>query len=187
MTVLRLCCFAAGLLVSLSAAAQTPAKPPPESAAAAAAQLRPGSVPLAATEDSRREARALGNLLQFPARARNTVAQMREQAVQAIAQRSGKPMPEAAKIVDEIIMPDFGAVEGKILALLIEDLAAAFSAGDLVQMRNFFTSPVGQRWLQFMPGVERDNIRQIQLLGQQAFRDAITSHAEALHAQGVAF
>ena len=191
MTVLRLCCFAAGLLFSLGAAAQTPAttpaKPPAEGAAAAASQLRPGAVPLVATDDSRREARALGNLLQFPARARNTVAQMREQAVQAAAQRSGKPLPEAARIVDEIIMPDFKDVEGKIMTLLVEDLAAAFSAGDLVQMRNFFNSPVGQRWLQFMPGVERDNLRQIQLLGQQTFPDAINRHAEALHAQGVNF
>jgi hypothetical protein len=54
-------------------------------------------------------------------------------------------------------------------------------------MRTFFSSPLGQRWLQSMPAVERDDVRQIQLLGQQAFHDAIARHADALHAQGVNF
>jgi hypothetical protein len=54
-------------------------------------------------------------------------------------------------------------------------------------MRTFFTSPVGQRWLQSMPAVERDDVRQIQLLAQETFREAISRHAEALHAQGVNF
>lgn len=189
MTVLRVLALAAGLLLSLGAAAQTPARPADAgaNAAAAAAQLHPASVPLAATEDSRREARALGNLLLFPARARNTVAQMRAQAVQATAQRTGKPLPEAAQIVDEIIMPDFKDVETKVEALLVENLAAAFTASDLAQMRTFFASPVGQRWMQSMPVVERDDVRQIQLLGQETFHAAITRHADTLHARGVNF
>jgi hypothetical protein len=189
MTMLRLISLAAGLLLSLGAAAQSPAKSSAGNAgsAAAAAQLRPASVPLAATDDSRREARALGDLLLFPDRARNTVAQLRAQAVQATAQRSGKSLDEAARIVDEIIMPDFRDVEARIAALLVENLAAGFTASDLAQMRTFFASPVGQRWIQSMPAVERDDRRQIQLLGQQVFRDAITRHADALQAHGVNF
>jgi len=189
MTVLRVMSLAAGLLLSLGAAAQTPAKPSAAGAptAAAGSQMRPGSVPLAATDDSRREARALGDLLLFPDRARNTVAQMRAQAVQATVQRSGKSVPEATQIVDELIMPDFKDVEAKVAALLVENLAAGFTASDLAQMRVFFTSPIGRRWLQFMPIVERDNLRQIQLLGQQAFHEAVTQHADALHARGVNF
>jgi hypothetical protein len=84
-------------------------------------------------------------------------------------------------------MPDFKDVDSKIVALMVENLAAAFSAADLAQMRTFFSSPLGQRWLQSMPAVERDDVRQIQLLGQQAFHDAIARHADALHAQGVNF
>jgi hypothetical protein len=193
MTMLRPMLLVAGLLLPLFAAAQTPGAStpapakPPEGSAAAAAQLRPGSVPLAATEESRREARALGELLQFPARARNNVAQMRTQAVQWVVQRSGKPAPQASQAVDEILMPDLKDMEARIAALLVENLASAFTATDLAQMRTFFGTPVGKCWLQYMPAVERDNLRQIQMLGQQSFREAISRHADALHAQGVNF
>ena len=128
MTVLRPISPAAGLLLSLGAAAQTPAKPA-KPVDPAAAQLRPASVPLAATDDSRREARALGDLLLFPDRARVTVA----------------------------------------------------------QMHTFFASPVDQRWIQSMPSVERDSQRQIQVLGQDVFRDAVSRPAAALHEHGVNF
>ena len=101
MTLLRLTALVAGLMLSLGAAAQTPAKPAP--AAAATAQKKPDPVPLAVADASRREARELGVLLQFSDRASSTVAQMRAQVVQAIAQRSGKSVPEASTIVDEIL------------------------------------------------------------------------------------
>ena len=84
-------------------------------------------------------------------------------------------------------MPEFKDVAAKIEAVLIENLAAGFTASELVQMRAFFASPVGQRWIQSMPSVERDDQRQIQMLGQETFRDAVNRHADALRAHGVNF
>jgi len=184
MSMLRLMPFLVVLLLPVGTLAQAPAKMPQ---GAAAAQLRPGSVPLAATEDSRREARALADLLQFSERAQNTVAQIRSEAVRGAVQRSGKPLPEAAQIVDEIVMPDFKDFQGRIEALLVENLAAAFTATELIQIRTFFSSPAGRRWLRTIPVVEHDNERQIQTLGQQVFRDSIERHADELHARGVKF
>ncbi len=196
MTVLRLISLAAGLMVSLGAAAQSagsstrgPAKPadPAAATAAAEAQLHPASVPLTATDESRREAHALGVLLRFPERARATVAQMRDEAIRATAERTGKPSAEAASIVDTIIMPGFKDVAARIEGVLVENLAAGFTAAELIQMRTFFASPIGQRWLQSMPSVERDDQRQIQVLGQEAFRDTVNRNADALRAHGVNF
>jgi hypothetical protein len=178
------------LLVATAATAQapaTPAAPARQSTATAAAQLRPGSVPLAATEESRREARALGELLQYPARARNAVAQIRDRMVAATAQRMGKPQAEAARVVDEVLMPDFAATEAKILGILVENLAAGFTATDLVQIRNFFSGPLGQRWIQSIAAVERDDVRQIQILAQDSFQQAIARHTDELRARGVNF
>lgn len=175
---LRLTALAAALLLSLGAAAQSPPKPP---------SAAPAAAPLAATDASRREARELGVLLRFSGGVANTMAQMHAQMVQAIAQRSGKPLPEASAIVDEVLMPDFKGVPAKVEAVLVENLAANFTAADLAQMRVFFASPVGQRWIQTMPSVESDNRRQIQLLGQETFRDAIQHNVDALRARGVNF
>jgi uncharacterized protein len=180
------------LFLAAAAAAQTPAAPTPAaparpSSAAAAAQLRPSSVPLAATADSRREARALGEMLQYPARAHNALVQLRERMVGAVAQRMGKPPSEAASIVDDILMPDFKDAEAKIAGILVENLAAGFTASDLVQIRTFFSSPVGQRWIQSIQAVERDDVRQIQILMQDAFQQAIARHRDELRARGVNF
>lgn len=153
----------------------------------AAAQPLPGTVPVAATEESRREAHALGDMLQYPARAQTIVAQMRLSAVRAAAQASGKPPEEAARIVDEIVMPDFKDVQAQVEALLVENLATAFTAADLRQLRNFFNSPLGQRWIKTIPSFERDNLRQIQLLGQKTFNDSIGKHADELRTRGIVF
>ena len=162
------------LLLGEHAAAQTAAAP------------QTGGAPVAATEESRREAHALADLLKFQARAEATVAQMRLSAVRSVAQSSGKSAEEAGRIVDELIMPDFKELQPQVEALLTENLAAAFTAGELRQLRNFFTSPIGQRFLQLMPGVDRDGQRQILLLGQKTFHAAVEAHAEALRARGVA-
>lgn len=180
----------AALLAAAAAAAQTPAPPAASarpSSAAAMAQLRPSPVPLAATEESRREARALGELLQYPARAHNAVAQIRDRMVQATAQRMGKPPAEAASVVDEVLMPDFGDSEAKILDILVENLAAGFTAADLAQIRTFFAGPLGQRWVQTIGAVERDDARQIQILAQDIFQQAVKRHNDELHARGVNF
>ena len=189
MVPMRLLPVLALLLLPLGTAAQTPpaASPPPKSVGSAAAQLRPSTVPLMATDSSRREARALGELLQVSLRAQNTIVLMRAEAVREIMRRTGKPAAESSTIVDEVMMPDFRALQGKIEALLIENLAAGFSSGELQQLRIFFTSPVGQRWLRSLPVIEQDNKRQIDLLGQQAFRDSLQRHADELHARGVNF
>ncbi len=184
MSMLRLLPLLAVLLLPVGALAQAPAKMPQ---GAAAAQLRPGSVPLAATEDSRREARTLADLLQFPTRAQTTVAQIRGEAVRLATQRSGKPLPEVMQAVDEVVMPDLKDLQGRIEGLLVENLAAAFTATELIQIRTFFSSPAGRRWLRTIPVVERDNERQIQTLGRQAFRESIERHADELHARGVNF
>lgn len=176
MTALRLLAVAACLLLPLAAAAQAPAGPDPGAPA-----------PVGATDDSRREAKALGDLLQLANRAQATLAQMRMEVIRLTMKAGDKSPEDAAKIVDEVMMPDFRATEPALVALLYEGLAASFTAADLKSIREFFAAPLGQRWLHTMPALERQNLHQIQALLQKTFHELVEKHADELRARGLKF
>ena len=171
--------LALALLLPLAAQAQSA---PPAAAVPPAGPALPG-----ATAESRQEAKALAAVLQLSNRAQLMLAQLRFDAVRATVQASGKTPEESARIVDEVLVPDFKARQGEIEALLIENLAAGFSADDLKQLRLFFLTPLGERWLHTMPLVERDNLVQYQALAQKIFHDAADKHAAELRARGLKF
>ncbi|CAH2604796.1 conserved exported protein of unknown function [Rhodovastum atsumiense] len=163
------------LLLPVAAAAQAPAAPPAAGS----------TIPV--TAEGLREARALGELLSIPAQAQNFVGQIRNAVVNAAIRASGKSAEDAARIVDEIILPDFRAKLPEVEAMLVENLAAHYTVDDLRGMREFFSTPLGQRWLRGMPAVGRDETQRLQQLAQKLIRESTARHADALRARGVKF
>src|SRR5690348_3096112 len=98
------------LALPVAAAAQSGGKPSAPIGAPQPDATRPG----AASQQSRAEAKALGDLLHFSERAKATVAQMRDGAVRAAVNSGAQSEEEAAKIVDELLLPDFTAQQSAI-------------------------------------------------------------------------
>lgn len=141
----------------------------------------------AATDASRKEARAMADLLNIPQQTRNIVQAMRNQMIQATIQASGKPVDEAAKIVDEVLMPDFNAAVPQLSDALLEPWAVNFSAADLKGLHDFYSTPLGQRLLKTVPTVSQQSLAAGQGWGQRVFQEAVKTHADDLHNRGLKF
>ena len=140
-----------------------------------------------ATDASRREAQSMADLLSIPLQTRNIVQAMRNQLIQATIQASGKPVDEAAKIVDEVLMPDFNAAVPQLSEALLEPWAVNFTAADLKTLHDFFNTPVGQKWLRSVPTVNQQAAQASQAWFQRNFQEAVRKHSDDLHARGLKF
>ena len=59
----------------------------------------------------------------------------------------------AAPLVDELLMPGFNARRDELTAVLLEPWARNFTVSELRLLRNFFASPLGQRYLSLQPTI----------------------------------
>jgi hypothetical protein len=172
------------------AMAQAPAAPAPAApaAGASAAGTPAPAAPLPQpTEASLKEARAMAEMLSIPAQTRGLLQAMRNQLIQATIQASGKSVDEAAKIVDEVLMPDFNAALPELSANLIQPWAANFSAADLKGLHDFYSTPLGQRLLKTIPAVNQQSLQAGQLWGQKVFQETVKKHADELRTRGLKF
>ena len=170
----------------LAAAAFVPAQAQP--AAAPSAQAAAPAAPLPQpTEASLKEARSMAEMLNIPVQTRGLLQAMRNQLIQATIQASGKSVDEAAKIVDDVLMPDFNAALPDLSASLIQPWAANFSAADLKGLHDFYSTPLGQRLLKTIPAVNQQSLQAGQSWGQKIFQDAVKKHADELHTRGLKF
>ncbi len=172
-----LCVAVACVIVpTVPVAAQTTAATPPSGL--------PAPQP---TEASMKEARAMSETLGIPVLVRSAVQNMRNQMINATVQASGKPIDEAAKIVDEVLMPDFDASVPQLTDALLTPWAANFSASDLKALHDFYATPVGVRLLKALPIVQQESGRNVQAWGQRTFQQSAQKHADELRARGLKF
>lgn len=175
--------YAAAVVFAVSPAMAQPVAPAPVPAPAASA-TPPLPQP---TEASLKEARSMAEMLNIPVQTRGLLQAMRNQLIQATIQASGKSVDEAAKIVDDVLMPDFNAALPDLTASLIQPWAANFSAADLKGLHDFYSTPLGQRLLKTIPAVNQQSLQAGQIWGQKIFQDAVKKHAEELHTRGLKF
>jgi len=138
-------------------------------------------------EENRREARALADILDIPRQAEALLAKMRDEMIQS-TMRTGEMNEESATaVVDDILMPNFRARSGELLAEMIEPYAVNFTFSDLRGLRAFFASPLGQKLLRTQP-VARAQAEQAGLAwGQRLFQDSVDRHVDELRARGLKF
>lgn len=140
-----------------------------------------------ATDASLKEAHAMSDMLNITAQTHNILQAMRNQMIQATMQASGKPVDEAAKIVDEVLLPDFNAALPELSDALLLPWAVNFSAADLKTLHDFYATPTGERLLKTMPVINQQTVRASQAWGQRTFQAATKAHADELHARGLKF
>lgn len=146
-----------------------------------------GAVPKATANDaSRKEARDMAELLQIPQQTRNIMQNLRNTAIQATVQ-AGKPLDEAGKIVDEVLMPDFNAQVPQLSDALLEPWAANLSAADVKGLHEFYASPLGGRLLAAMPNIGQQSAQAGVGWQQRVFQESARKHADELRARGLKF
>lgn len=166
----------------------TPAPAAPGTATITPAQPGVASAPpVIPSEEAMREARQLTDLLGVPTQVRNTLTQVRNQVVQATIQASGKPVEEAIKIVDELLMPEFAARTGELQTALTLPWAQNFTISELKELRTFYDTPIGRKVLQVLPTVNQAAIQAGQQWSQRVFREGVAKHADELRNRGLKF
>ncbi len=175
----RLTQIAASLMLL---AATVPALAQQPAAAPAAAPVAP--MPSA---DALKEAESMADLLNIPLQTRNVVQVTRNQLIQSTMNAAGKPVDEAAKIVDEVLMPDFNAAVPALTRELLLPWAINFTADELKALHAFYLTPAGQTFLKKAALINQETLRISQAWGQQTFNAAKTKHADELRARGLKF
>lgn len=156
------------------------------STAAMAQTARPGSS-APGMEENRREARLLADTLEIPRHAEDLMVRMRAEMIQATTRTSDLDEAGATAVVDEILMPNFRARAGELVAEMIEPYAVNFTFTDLRGLRAFYASPLGQKLLRVQP-VARAQADEAGLAwGQRLFKDSVDRHVDELRARGLKF
>ena len=176
-------------LLAVAAHAQTPPATTPAPAPAAAS--RPSLPPLTATPESR----ALAAQLPMPMigvgqTPQQLVDVLRAQIVQMVIRNSGKTPEESAKIVDEVIMPDFKSQEFKsqekeLTDGIVEVWASNFTVEDLKGLIDFYSKPLGKRLFATLPTITQQSIQAAEAWGRQIYQASIQKHKEELIARGL--
>lgn len=159
----------------------------PAPVAPGAAPAAPPAAPALPSDEAMKEARALAETLGVPAQVRNTITQVRNQVVQATMQSSGKPVEEAVKIVDEVLMPEFNARSTELQTALVLPWAQNFSIAELKELRAFYNTPIGKKALTVLPGINQVAIQAGQQWSQRTFRESVQKHADELRSRGLKF
>ncbi len=154
-----------------------PGTPPPTAMAA----------PPKATEEARKEAQALTEMIGVSRQTQQLVAIMRGQMIQLVMRSGSKPQDEATKIVDEVLMPDFTAQEADLTASIIDVWATNFTLDDLKALRAFYATPLGQKLIATLPAVTQQGMQAGQAWGQRIYQSSIQKHKEELISKGLKF
>ncbi len=183
-------CVMAGVQVGAPALAQTPPAKPAAAAPAkpAAAPVKP-AVPAPTkppSEEARKEARALGDRLNFPAQTQNLLIQIRNQIALGFAQANQKPPLEMAKVVDEVLMPDFAGQSLEITTAIVDAWASAFTVDELKQLHTFLSSPLGNKFLKEQGPIAQQWQAYANPWTQKVLAQTMAAHATELAARGIA-
>jgi hypothetical protein len=160
-------------------------------AAPAFAQPAPGAAAAPSVSPevaaSLKQAHAMAEMLNVPQQIKGLMQAMRNQMVQATIQASGKSVEEAAKIVDEVLMPDFNASVPDLTEAMLQPWANNFTAADLKGLQEFYSTPLGQKLLKTVPLVGQQVAQATQIWGQRTFHEAVQKHTQELHDRGLKF
>ena len=173
----------AGLLLATTAGfAQTPPAPAPAPAPAAAAPAAAAISP-----EAHALATELTKMIGVDRQAQQLVAIMRGQMVQTVMRSGGKSAEDSAKIVDEVMMPDFIAQLPELNGLIIDAWASNFSVEDLKGLRAFYATPLGQKLISTLPAVTQQGMAASQGWGQRIYQASIQKHKAQLEGLGLKF
>lgn len=168
---------AAAWLASLVAAALA--------GAALAQGTRQGTAP--GVDENRREVRQMAEAFDIVRHAEGLMATMRTEMIRATVRASDLEEEAATAVVDEILMPNFRARSGELVAEMMEPYALNFTISDLRALRAFFGSPLGQKWLRTIPVARAQGEQAGLAWGQRVFQDSVDRHADELRARGLKF
>jgi hypothetical protein len=187
--------LAAGLLALPMAGAQ--AQTPPAAPAAPAAL--PPPVP-ASSPEAHKEAAALTAMIGVDKQSQQLIGIMRNQMIQLVMRAGAKPPandptkpPEmmkgedAAKIVDELLMPDFVAQQADLNNQIVDVWGNNFTVEDLKGLRAFYATPLGQKLITTLPAVTQQGMSAGQAWGQRVYQATINKNKDALIARGLRF
>jgi len=155
--------------------------------AAAAPALAPAFAQMPAIEENRREARLLADVLEIPREAEAMVARARLEMIDATMKSSDLAEEAAARIVDDIMMPNFRARLPELIAQLVEPIAVNFTYTDLRELRAFYASPLGRKLLRTLPVAQAQGAEAGLAWSRQVFQDSVDRHADELRARGLKF
>ena len=186
--------LAAGMLAlpMAGARAQTPL-------AAPAAPALPPPVPSASPE-AHNEAAALTAMIGVDKQSQQLIGIMRNQMIQLVMRAGAKPPandltkpPEmmkgedAAKIVDDLLMPDFVAQQADLNTQIVDVWGNNFTIEDLKGLRAFYATPLGKKLIETLPAVTQQGMSAGQAWGQRVYQATINKNKEALVARGLRF
>jgi hypothetical protein len=160
-------------------------------AAPVMAQPAPGAAPAPSVSPEMaaalKQAHAMADMLNVNQQVKGLLTAMRNQMVQATIQASGKSVEEAAKIVDDILMPDFNAAVPDLTEAMLQPWGTNFTAADLKTLQEFYSTPTGSKLLKNAPLVAREVQQATQAWGQNTFRAAVQKHGQELRDRGLKF
>ena len=182
--------LAAGMiLLPVAAGAQSP--PPP---AAIAPPVPPAS------PEAHKEAAALTAMIGVDKQSQQIINFMRNQMIQLVM-RAGAKAPandptrppellkpeDAAKIVDDLLIPDFVAQQADLNTQIIDVWGNNFTVEDLKGLRAFYATPLGKKLIATLPAVTQQGMSAGQAWGQRVYQASIVKHKDALIARGLRF
>lgn len=156
-------------------------------AALAGAALAQGTRPGPGIDENRREVRQMMEVFDIIRHAEGMMGTMRAEMIRATIRAGEMPEPAAAAVVDEILMPNFRARSGELVAEMMEPYVLNFTISDLKALRAFFGSPLGQKWLRTIPVARAQGEQAGLAWGQRVFQDSVDRHADELRARGLKF
>jgi hypothetical protein len=171
--------------ILLGAAAYAQTQPAPAPAPSTPAATSQPALPLNATPESRALAAQLTSIIGVDRQSQQLVAVMRAQIIQFVMRNSGKPPEEAAKIVDEVLMPDLTSQEKELTNLLVEVWASSFTLEDLKGLIDFYSTPLGKRLIATLPAITQQGMQAGQTWGRQIYQAALQKHRDELTGRGV--
>lgn len=169
------------------------------------AQTAPAAPPIpppvpAASPEAHGEAAALTEMIGAAKQSQQLIAILRNQMIQLVMRAGAKPPAgdptkpaemlkpeEAAKIVDDILMPDFIAQQADLNTQIIDVWANNFTLEDLKGLRAFYGTPLGQKLIATLPAVTQQGMAAGQAWGQRIYQATINKNKDALIARGLRF
>jgi hypothetical protein len=172
------------LLATAGAAAQTAPAPVPAPAAAPTPGVAALTKP---SPEAIKEATKLTEMIGVNHQAEQLLAIMRNQMIQLVMRSGNKQQADAAKIVDEVLMPDFTAQAGELSQDIIDVWASNFTVADLKGLEAFYNTPLGKKLIATLPAVTQQGMAAGQAWGQRVYKAAIQKHKDDLIARGLKF
>ena len=150
----------------------------------------PATAQIADTPEARREAanalvEATGGQRQMQA----VMQAMRGAMIGNIQQNTRGQLTEAqiVAVVDEVLMPEFNARSGEMVAHSAQTWAERLTVAEIRELIAFYRSPIGQRLNAVLPEIAAEGARFGQQWGQRVATEAITRNRDALRARGLPF